>query len=51
VWSITGQRDWADSFYLYEVEVFVRSTGRVERNMVTDPYSLSLSPTAGAARS
>ena len=43
VWSITGQRDWADSFYLYEVEVFVPSTGHVERNMVTDPYSLSLS--------
>jgi pullulanase len=27
-------------FYLFEVEVFVHSTGKVERNMVTDPYSL-----------
>jgi pullulanase len=29
-------------FYLFEVEVFIHSTGRVERNIVTDPYSLSL---------
>jgi hypothetical protein len=28
--------------YLYEVEVFVPSTGRVETNLVTDPYSVAL---------
>ena len=43
VWSITGQPDWRDRFYLYEVEVWVRSSGAFERNLVTDPYSVSLS--------
>ncbi|HEX6289918.1 MAG TPA: pullulanase-type alpha-1,6-glucosidase [Herpetosiphonaceae bacterium] len=43
VWSVTGAAGWTGKFYLYEVEVFVRATGRVERNMATDPYSLSLS--------
>ncbi len=43
VWSLTGERTWRDWFYLYEVDVFTRATGRVERNLVTDPYSLSLS--------
>jgi pullulanase len=43
VWSVTGDRSWKDQFYLYEVEVFVRSSGRVESNLVTDPYSVSLS--------
>jgi pullulanase len=43
VWSATGNAGWKNKFYLYEVEVFVRSTGRIERNLVTDPYSISLS--------
>jgi pullulanase-type alpha-1,6-glucosidase len=43
VWSITGDASWNGKFYAYEVEVFVRSTGRVEHNLVTDPYSVSLS--------
>jgi pullulanase-type alpha-1,6-glucosidase len=43
VWSATGDASWDRRYYLYEVEVFVRSTGRVETNLVTDPYSLSLS--------
>ncbi|PYQ08977.1 MAG: DUF3372 domain-containing protein, partial [Acidobacteria bacterium] len=43
VWSITGNVGWAGRFYVYEVEVFVRSTGQVEHNLVTDPYSVSLS--------
>lgn len=42
-WSVTGTPGWNRKFYLFEVEVFVRHTGRVERNLVTDPYSLSLS--------
>ena len=29
-------------YYLYEAQVFVRSTNRVETNVVTDPYSVSL---------
>ena len=43
VWSATGPAGWDRNYYLYEVEVYVPATGRVERNMVTDPYSLNLS--------
>lgn len=43
VWSFRGNQDWYDKFYQYEVEVFVRSTGKIETNKVSDPYSLSLS--------
>ncbi|MEM9385450.1 MAG: pullulanase-type alpha-1,6-glucosidase [Pseudomonadota bacterium] len=42
-WSSTGSADWIGQHYLYEVEVFVPATGEVERNLVTDPYSLGLS--------
>ena len=42
VWSVMGTPGWDNKFYLYEVEVFVHATGRVERNLVTDPYSYSL---------
>ena len=42
VWSITGAPDWSAQFYLYEVQVYVPSTGAIERNLVTDPYSFSL---------
>ena len=41
--SSASDASWANRYYIYEVEVFVRSTGRVERNLVTDPYSVSLS--------
>ncbi len=43
VWSVEGKRQWDGKYYLYEVEVYVPSTGQVENNLVTDPYSLSLS--------
>src|SRR5690606_10355996 len=43
VWSATGDAPWTDKYYLYEVEVYVPSTGQVERNFATDPYSISLS--------
>ncbi|MFG1925481.1 alpha-1,6-glucosidase domain-containing protein [Cryptosporangium sp. NPDC048952] len=43
VWTVTGQPGWKDRDYLFEVEVFVPETGRVERNRVTDPYSIGLS--------
>lgn len=42
VWQIDGDPAWKGRYYLYEVEVFVPATGRVERNLVTDPYSLAL---------
>jgi len=38
-----GRPNCAGKFYLYEVEVYVPATGRIEQNLVTDPYSLSLS--------
>jgi pullulanase len=43
VFRVSGEPEWKDKFYLYEVKVFVPRTGNVERNMVTDPYSRSLS--------
>src|SRR5215211_2309055 len=43
VWSILGDADWKGQYYLYQVEVYAPSTGRMETNLVTDPYSLSLS--------
>lgn len=50
VWSLTGNSNWKNKFYLFEVEVFVRATGRIERNFVTDPYSLSLSRNSGRSQ-
>jgi pullulanase-type alpha-1,6-glucosidase len=41
-WSVEGEASWNRKFYLYEVEVYVRRTGRIERNHVTDPYSFGL---------
>ena len=43
VWSITGDASWKGRYYLYQVDVYVPSTGEIETNLVTDPYSLSLS--------
>lgn len=43
VWSVTGREDWKGEFYRFEVEVFAPATGRIEKNLVTDPYSRSLS--------
>ena len=43
VWQLTGEPDWDRQYYLYEVEVYVPSTGRIERNFVTDPYAANLS--------
>jgi len=42
-WTAFGKADWKNKFYLYEVNVYVPSTGKIETNQVTDPYSLSLS--------
>ena len=42
VWRIGGETDWWGRDYLFEVEVYAPTTGRIERNLVTDPYSLSL---------
>jgi pullulanase len=42
VWSIALTPDAWGRDYLYEVTVYAPSTGRVERNLVTDPYALAL---------
>jgi pullulanase-type alpha-1,6-glucosidase len=42
VWTASLPASAVNSYYLYEVQVFVPSTGRVETNLVTDPYSVSL---------
>ncbi len=42
VWQVSGAQAWIGLFYLYEVEVFVRQEGKIVRNLVTDPYSISL---------
>jgi pullulanase-type alpha-1,6-glucosidase len=43
VWSITGTPDWYGQYYLFAVNVYVRSVDRVVENLVTDPYSVALS--------
>lgn len=43
IWSAVGEPGWQGDYYLFEVEVFVPETGKVERNLVTDPYSVGLS--------
>jgi len=43
IWSITGEAAWKGKFYLYDVEVFIREEGQFVHNLVTDPYSFSLS--------
>ncbi len=41
-WTASGGCAWLGTYYLYEVTVFVPTTCRVERNLVTDPYSVGL---------
>ncbi len=38
----SGNRTWRGAQYLYDIPVYVPSTRQVERNRVTDPYSLTL---------
>ncbi|HMQ65259.1 MAG TPA: pullulanase-type alpha-1,6-glucosidase [Arachnia sp.] len=42
VWAVTGEEDWANRAYQFEVEVFVASLDAVTSNVVTDPYSVGL---------
>ena len=41
IWSYSGGSLYG-KYYQYETQVFVRSTNKVETNIVTDPYSVSL---------
>jgi pullulanase-type alpha-1,6-glucosidase len=42
VWKVDGWRGWKGAQYLYDVTVYAPSSGRVEHNQVTDPYSQAL---------
>jgi pullulanase len=42
VWSAAGDPSWKGLAYRFEVRVFAPSTGKVETNLVTDPYSVAL---------
>ncbi len=41
-WQVKGTKDWKNKRYVYAVTVFVPSTGKIETNYVTDPYSTAL---------
>lgn len=43
VWRVRGQPDWDRRYYLYEVVVVRPATGKLETNVVVDPYARSLS--------
>jgi pullulanase-type alpha-1,6-glucosidase len=42
VWTRSGGSEWNGASYRYVVQVYAPSTGKVETNEVTDPYSLAL---------
>ncbi|WP_166872211.1 pullulanase-type alpha-1,6-glucosidase [Salinibacterium sp. ZJ450] len=41
-WTTTGTKKWAAASYVYEITVYAPSTGAIEVNQVTDPYSVAL---------
>ncbi len=43
VWAVWGDPDWKGKYYLFEVTVYAPTTQKIETNLVTDPYSVSLS--------
>ncbi|ACO46467.1 pullulanase-type alpha-1,6-glucosidase [Deinococcus deserti] len=43
VWTASGDASWKGMGYRFEVKVFAPSTGKIETNLVTDPYSVGLS--------
>ncbi|WP_307793660.1 pullulanase-type alpha-1,6-glucosidase [Microbacterium stercoris] len=42
VWRVSGDKKAKGDEYLWEVRVFAPTTGKIETNLVTDPYSLAL---------
>jgi pullulanase-type alpha-1,6-glucosidase len=48
VWTVSGT-GWRDATYLFRLRVFAPTTGHLETNDVTDPYSVAL--TTNSARS
>ncbi|WP_444942871.1 pullulanase-type alpha-1,6-glucosidase [Microbulbifer sp. ZKSA006] len=50
VWRADIDTQWDRRFYLYEVEVYSYFSRQIETNLVTDPYSLSLSINSGKSQ-
>ncbi|WCM55477.1 pullulanase-type alpha-1,6-glucosidase [Microbacterium sp. EF45047] len=42
VWEVTGGKGLKGDEYLWEVVVYAPATGRIETNLVTDPYAVAL---------
>lgn len=42
VWTVPGAASWAGEEYLWALDVYAPTTGRIEHNVVTDPYSIAL---------
>lgn len=43
IWQAVGDASWKNKYYLYEVTVYSPVAGEIVTNLVTDPYSFSLS--------
>jgi pullulanase len=43
IWRIEGEASWEQMFYRFEVSVHMNAVSGLVRNIVTDPYSVSLS--------
>ena len=49
--ELHGSRGEIENAYrIFEVSVFVPETGRIETNIVTDPYSVALSPNSASSQ-
>ena len=42
IWTVAGKKALAGAEYLWEVVVYAPTTGKIETNDVTDPYSVAL---------
>ncbi|MDO4246119.1 MAG: pullulanase-type alpha-1,6-glucosidase [Deinococcus sp.] len=42
VWTAAGDPSWKGLAYRFEVKVYAPATGKIETNLVTDPYSVAL---------
>ncbi|MFD1217478.1 pullulanase-type alpha-1,6-glucosidase [Microbulbifer celer] len=49
-WQASIGKEWDRAYYLYEVEVYSYFSDALETNLVTDPYSLSLSINSGKSQ-
>ena len=41
-WTVDGRKDWRGAAYRWRLQVYAPTTGKVETNDVTDPYSVAL---------